>query len=90
MPNMSRLAKPGAVVSLHLLCGCSNGLWNYLLSYVLQEGDTVESLASRFGASMDSIETVNGLTGPDSAVAGTVLYIPLNSGELSFCFKHFT
>ncbi|KAJ4749647.1 Protein kinase superfamily protein [Rhynchospora pubera] len=79
LPNMTRLAKPGAVVSLHLLCGCSNGLWNYLLSYVLEEGDSVESLASRFGASMDSIETVNGLTGPDGLVPGTVLYVPLNS-----------
>lgn len=46
---------------------------------MLEEGDSVESLASRFGASMDSIETVNGLTGPDGTAPGTVLYIPLNS-----------
>lgn len=53
---------------------------------MLEEGDSVESLASRFGASMDSIETVNGLSGPDGTAPGTVLYIPLNSGELSFLF----
>ncbi|KAJ3670958.1 hypothetical protein LUZ60_008384 [Juncus effusus] len=79
LPNTTRSAKAGGVVSLHLVCGCSSGLWNYLLSYAFEEGDSVESLSSRFGASMDSIETVNGLSGPDGVVPGTVLYIPLNS-----------
>ncbi|KAH7651206.1 Non-specific serine/threonine protein kinase protein [Dioscorea alata] len=79
MPNTSRRAKVGAVVGLHLLCGCSSGLWNYLMSYVMEEGDTVESLSSRFGVSMDSIETANGMSDPNSIVVGDVYYIPLNS-----------
>ncbi|KAL5227505.1 hypothetical protein ABZP36_015770 [Zizania latifolia] len=70
---------PGAVVSLHLLCGCSSGPWNYLLSYVGVDGDTVESLSSRFGASMDAIEAANGMAGPDPITTGKVYYIPLNS-----------
>ncbi|XP_052180954.1 lysM domain receptor-like kinase 3 [Diospyros lotus] len=79
LPNSSRSARAGAVVSLHLLCGCSSGLWNYLMSYVFRDGDTVESLASRFGVSMDSIETVNGIASPDNVTIGALYYIPLNS-----------
>lgn len=51
------------------------------MSYVMEEGDSIQSLSSRFGVSMDSIEAVNGMTGPDGIVAGDVYYIPLNSGE---------
>ncbi|KAL6568201.1 LysM domain receptor-like kinase 3 [Orobanche hederae] len=77
--NYTRAAKKGAVVGLKLMCGCSSGLWNYLMSYVMQDGDSVESLASRFGVSMDSIVTVNGLSGPDNVTIGALYYIPLNS-----------
>ncbi|KAL6614545.1 hypothetical protein ACP70R_036815 [Stipagrostis hirtigluma subsp. patula] len=74
-----RPPRPGAVVALHLLCGCSSGPWNYLLSYVGVDDDTVETLSSRFGASMDAIEAANGMAGPDPITAGKVYYIPLNS-----------
>uniref|UniRef100_A0A2P2MKG8 Uncharacterized protein MANES_04G134300 n=1 Tax=Rhizophora mucronata TaxID=61149 RepID=A0A2P2MKG8_RHIMU len=80
LPNITRKARNGAVVSLRLFCRCSNGLWNYLMSYVMREGDTLESLASRFGVSMDSIEAVNGIENPDNVTAGALYYIPLNSG----------
>ncbi|CAK7356769.1 unnamed protein product [Dovyalis caffra] len=79
LPNTTRPAKFGAVVSLRLFCGCSSGLWNYLMSYVMKEGDSVQSLSSRFGVSMDSIETVNGIQNPDNVTAGALYYIPLNS-----------
>jgi hypothetical protein len=84
-----RPPRPGAVVALHLLCGCSSGTWNYLLSYVGVEGDTVESLSSRFGTSMDAIEAANAMAGPDPITAGKVYYIPLNSGERSQCQRSF-
>ncbi|KQK09614.2 hypothetical protein BRADI_2g49400v3 [Brachypodium distachyon] len=74
-----RPPRPSAVVALHLLCGCSSGPWNYLLSYVGADGDTVESLSSRFGASMDAIEATNDMAGPDPINTGKVYYIPLNS-----------
>ncbi|KAL2539203.1 LysM domain receptor-like kinase 3 [Abeliophyllum distichum] len=77
--NFTRKARKGAVVSLRLMCGCSSGLWNYLLSYVMKDEDSVESLASRFGVSMDSIETVNGISNPDNITVGALYYIPLNS-----------
>lgn len=75
-----RPARLGAVVSLRLLCGCSSGLWNYLVSYVMEDGDSVESLASRFGVSMDSIERVNGISDPNNITSGSLYYIPLDSG----------
>ncbi|KAF5453093.1 hypothetical protein F2P56_028031 [Juglans regia] len=79
LPNTSRVARVGAVVSLRLFCGCSSGLWNYLMSYVMKDGDSVQSLASRFGVSMDSIEQVNGIDDPDNITVGALYYIPLNS-----------
>ncbi|XP_027335562.1 lysM domain receptor-like kinase 3 [Abrus precatorius] len=79
LPNTTRRAKNGAVVSLRLFCGCSSGLWNYLVSYVMRDGDSVESLASRFGVSMDSIETVNGIDNPDNVTVGSLYYIPMDS-----------
>lgn len=79
LPNASRIAHLGAVVSVDLLCGCSNNVWNYLLSYVLQDEDTLASLASRFGVSMQDIETVNNITDPNFIAVGKVYYIPMNS-----------
>ncbi|KAH9605117.1 hypothetical protein KSS87_005741 [Heliosperma pusillum] len=64
--NSTRNARVGEVVSARLFCGCSSGLWNYLMSYVMKDGDTITSLASRFGVSMDSIEQINGISNPDN------------------------
>ncbi|WVZ01243.1 hypothetical protein V8G54_027312 [Vigna mungo] len=68
LPNTTYGArKDHGVISLNLFCSCSSGLWNYLMSYVIKNGDSVESLASRFGVSMDSIETANnGIDNPGS------------------------
>lgn len=45
----------------------------------MEDGDTIESLASRFGVSMDSIESVNGIDNPDNVTVGSLYYIPLDS-----------
>uniref|UniRef100_A0A5B6ZLT9 Putative lysM domain receptor-like kinase 3 n=1 Tax=Davidia involucrata TaxID=16924 RepID=A0A5B6ZLT9_DAVIN len=79
LSNSNRAARAGGVVSLQLFCGCSSRLWNYLMSYVMTDGDSIESLASRFGVSMDSIETLNGIANPDNVSVGALYYIPLNS-----------
>ncbi|XP_051148104.1 lysM domain receptor-like kinase 3 [Andrographis paniculata] len=75
----ARAARRGAVVSLRLICGCSRGLWNYLMSYVMEDGDSVEGLSSRFGVSMDDIESANGILNPDNFTAGELYFVPLNS-----------
>lgn len=81
LPNTTHWArKDHGIIPLNLFCSCSSGLWNYLMSYVIRDGDSVESLASRFGVSMDSIETVNGIDNPGSFTVGSLYYIPLNSG----------
>nr|GEU67635.1 LysM domain receptor-like kinase 3 [Tanacetum cinerariifolium] len=77
--GMARVAREGAVIGVEMFCGCSSGLWNYLMSYVVKEGDSVEMLASRFGVSMDSIERVNGIHDPDNVTVGALWYIPMNS-----------
>ncbi|KAL1210948.1 LysM domain receptor-like kinase 3 [Cardamine amara subsp. amara] len=78
-PNTTRVARAASVVSVQLLCGCSSGLWNYLMSYVSVAGDSVQSLSSQFGVSMDRIEEVNGILNPDNITAGDLFYIPLDS-----------
>ncbi|CAL5443897.1 unnamed protein product [Camellia sinensis] len=79
-PNNMKAARARAVVPLRLFCGCSSGLWNYLMSYVMKDGDSIDSLASRFGVSMGSIETLNGIDNPDNVSVGALYYVPLNSG----------
>ncbi|MED6137554.1 hypothetical protein PIB30_066033 [Stylosanthes scabra] len=79
LPNTNHWASNGSVISLRLFCGCSSRLWNYLVSYVIRDGDSIESLASRFGVSMDSIEAVNGIDNSDNVIVGSLFYIPLNS-----------
>ncbi|KAI4355579.1 hypothetical protein L6164_004338 [Bauhinia variegata] len=79
LPNTTRMAKLGAVISVRLFCGCSTGPWNYLVSYVMRDGDSIGSLASRFGVSMDNIENVNGISNPDNVTVGSLYYVPLDS-----------
>ncbi|XP_054784525.1 lysM domain receptor-like kinase 3 [Prosopis cineraria] len=79
LPKTARRAKNGSVITLKLFCGCSSGPWNYMMSYVMREGDSIESLASRFGVSMYSIETVNGINNPDNITVDSLCYVPLNS-----------
>ncbi|GMH03717.1 hypothetical protein Nepgr_005556 [Nepenthes gracilis] len=76
--NSTRKPRVGAVIAVRLFCGCSSGLWNYLMSYAMRDGDSVASLASRFGVSMDSIEAANGIDDPDNFSVGSIYYIPLD------------
>ena len=53
------------------------------MSYVTVSGDSVQSLSSRFGVSMDRIEQVNGISNPDNVTTGDLIFIPLDSGKES-------
>jgi len=48
---------------------------NDIQSYVVQAGDTVSNIATKFGVTSDSIRWSNSLTG-DSVSAGTKLWVP--------------
>ncbi|KAL4292338.1 hypothetical protein HN51_042626 [Arachis hypogaea] len=65
LPKTNHWARTASVISLRLFCGCSSGLWNYLVSYVIRDGD--------------SIEAVNAIDNPDNVIVGCLFYIPLNS-----------
>ncbi|XP_047340022.1 lysM domain receptor-like kinase 3 [Impatiens glandulifera] len=56
LPNYTRAARAGSIVSLNLFCGCSSELRNYPMGYVMGESDSIESLAIRFGSGKLIIE----------------------------------
>ena len=45
-------------------------------TYVVESGDTLASIASRFGTSVDALMTLNGITDPNLIHTGTVLALP--------------
>jgi nucleoid-associated protein YgaU len=45
-------------------------------TYVVEEGDTLSSIAAAFGMTEEALIEANGLTDPDSIQAGQVLVIP--------------
>ena len=50
------------------------------MNYVVQPGDTIFSIASRFGVSVDDILRANGLTSPNFIFVGQTLRIPTPGG----------
>ena len=46
------------------------------MNYVVQPGDTLFSIASRFGVTVDEIMRANGLAGPNFIYVGQTLRIP--------------
>ena len=47
------------------------------MNYIVQPGDTLWSIASRFGTTVQAIMQANGLTNPNFIYAGLRLYIPV-------------
>jgi stage VI sporulation protein D len=45
-------------------------------TYVVQEGDTLSSIAQRYGVSVQALQTANGISDPDALLVGQVLVIP--------------
>ena len=50
---------------------CSNGVW-----YTVQRGDTMYSIARRYGTTVGAISAANGITNPNNIYVGQRLWIP--------------
>lgn len=50
------------------------------MNYIVQPGDTLWSIASRFNVPMNSILRANGLASPNNIYVGQTLYIPVSGG----------
>jgi hypothetical protein len=62
------------ILALILLLGVANAAFaDQVISYRVQDGDTLLSLASRFDVAADEVATVNGLTDPDILSVGQLL-----------------
>jgi LysM repeat protein len=46
------------------------------LLYVVEEGDTLSSIAARFGVTEDALIQLNGLADPDDIEVGQILLVP--------------
>jgi len=50
-------------------------------TYIVQSGDTIDTIAMRFGVTADSIIELNGLTDPNALHVGQTLIIPVPESE---------
>ncbi|XP_058080049.1 lysM domain receptor-like kinase 3 [Magnolia sinica] len=67
----------GNVVPIHLLCGCSNS--PTVVTYTVQEQDTLAGIAELLSSSVDGIESLNGrmTQNPGFIDVGWVLFVPM-------------
>ncbi|MCO5600872.1 hypothetical protein L7F22_054989 [Adiantum nelumboides] len=79
-PNTSLPVTLGRSVHISLLCGCLDNTreYGYLLSYPVQNNDTLISLAFRFESSIPSIVELNNITNENVIYINQVYYLPIN------------
>lgn len=67
----------GETIPVHLPCGCSSAASGGVLSYSVQEEDTLSTIASLFSSSPQDILNLNpSVTNPDFIKPGWILFIP--------------
>ncbi|CAN1137411.1 Protein POOR HOMOLOGOUS SYNAPSIS 1 [Linum perenne] len=71
----------GDNVTLNLLCGCEGDGRGEIVTYTVENGDTLSDIGHRFHASLASMVSLNQLLGKDTAFidVGWVLYVPQGS-----------
>lgn len=69
----------GVGKTLHLLCGCVDNDSEIVVTYTVQEQDTVSSIANLLSAQIDGIENLNAYLDPKTSYiqAGWLLYVPM-------------
>lgn len=78
---MIRAALPLALVAALLLCACASSREPDLetLSHVVRKGETLWSISSRYGTTVDAIAVANRLADPTQIRVGERLFIPPRS-----------
>ncbi|CAN1838708.1 LysM domain receptor-like kinase 3 [Linum perenne] len=71
----------GDNVTLNLLCGCEGDGRGEIVTYTVENGDTLSDIGHRFHASLASMVSLNQQLGKDTAFidVGWVLYVPQGS-----------
>ncbi|KAL4372549.1 hypothetical protein HN51_042458 [Arachis hypogaea] len=87
-PYPERDLRPGMELNVPLRCACPT--WNqerngtkYLMTYSVNWGDTISSIASRFNATIQNLLEANGISMETTIFPFTTLLIPLPSEPLS-------
>ncbi|KAA8529615.1 hypothetical protein F0562_034285 [Nyssa sinensis] len=73
----------GNEVSINLLCGCIKTDSQIVVTYTVQQSDTLSDIATLLSANMSDIESMNRIliTDPDNIDLGWVLYVPMPMGK---------
>lgn len=74
--NLNGIANPNKIISGQTICIKPGGSvpWGFL--YTIKRGDTLYSIAARYGWSVAYLASVNHIANPNRIVAGTVILIP--------------
>ncbi|XVF43949.1 hypothetical protein PTKIN_Ptkin02bG0081700 [Pterospermum kingtungense] len=74
----------GNKVTMHLLCGCLESQSKTIVTYTVQPGDVLSSIATLLSANINDIESLNrNLTrDPNVIFAGWVLYVPMQNDRI--------
>ena len=71
---------PGLVIEIPTATPIPTGLRpGTVISYTVQTGDVLSVIAERFGARLDDVMTINGITDPNNIQVGVTIKIPYNS-----------
>lgn len=68
----------GSKVTMHLICGCLESQSTTVVTYTVQQGDTLSSMATQLSTSVNDIQSLNGnlTSNPNFIKSGWVLYVP--------------
>ncbi|BFG16357.1 hypothetical protein CerSpe_026310 [Prunus speciosa] len=75
---------PGADFPIHLPCGCVESDSQIVVTYTVQEHDTLSDIGTLLSAKVDSIENMNKnmIEDPSFIVVGWVLFVPMEKNGL--------